>query len=283
MNEYRYEKIKHEKKIPAMIAVLNYQDIKNYFASQVFIPPHWHRSIEMSYIENASVSLKIGEKEYIVENDFTFVNSGEVHSLSALSVNQHSQAMIVIISYDFIKQYCPEIDHIFFDLTLCQNHEPLKMIYHKMKQLYLHQTQYSYLQITACLLEILNFLLMYCQKEHYKQSIHSKRKREIIKDILSYIHQHYQEELTLAHVAGHFCMSQEYFSRQFHHYIGQSFKDYVSSYRLYKSYEDVVHSDKTIQDISQKHGFFNVKSFIKIFKDVYHETPLQYRKKMSRN
>ena len=111
----------------------------------------------------------------------------------------------------------------------------------------------------------------------------SSKNQEQIKEILTYLHEHYQEPLSLSDMADSFYMSKEHFSRQFHHYIGKTFRDYLSSYRLFKAYDDIINSDMTVQDIARLHGFLNVKSFIKIFRDTYHQTPLQYRKEMSRN
>lgn len=99
--------------------------------------------------------------------------------------------------------------------------------------------------------------------------------------VLAYIHDHYQEDLSLNKMTSIFYVSKEHFSRQFHHYVGKSFKEYLMSYRLYKAYDDVISTSKTIQEIAYDHGFLNVKSFIKLFKETYHSTPFQYRKKIS--
>lgn len=52
-------------------------------------------------------------------------------------------------------------------------------------------------------------------------------------------------------------------------------------YRLYKAYDDIVHINESIQEISDKHGFSSVKSFIQFFSIKYHETPLKYRKNVN--
>ena len=55
-------------------------------------------------------------------------------------------------------------------------------------------------------------------------------------------------------------------------------KKYLTEYRLFQSYNDVVYSNLTIQSIALRHGFSNTKSFITEFKKVYKITPHQYRK-----
>lgn len=279
MDKYRHERVEYNNQIPAMFAVLDQSQIKKYFPTDIFIPSHWHRSLEISLIENAEVILQIGEKEQLIEDDFTCVNSGIVHSLNAKSLKKNSSCIILLISYDFIKSYYPEIDNIYFDLSKNKDHESLKVLYYKLKELHLNQASYSYLDITACILEILSHLLREykVQRSDIENKLYKNQDR--IKDILNYLHEHYMEELTLNYMAEMFYVSKEYFSRQFHHYVGKTFRDYLVSFRVYKSYEDVVKSNMTIQDIAGKHGFLNVRSFIKAFTDTYNETPLRYRKR----
>lgn len=276
MDIYYHERVEHHDQIPAKIIYLNSESIHQFLSHDIFIPTHWHRSLEISYIENAEVILQIQDKEYCISNDFTCINSGIVHSLRAKTIDDNANCMIVLFSYDFIKQYYPQIDDIVFDLNLKKDHSELKQLYDELKHLYFHQDSYTYIDINACLLRILALLLR--EFKVLKGPIKIKRNQDIIKDVLTYLHDHYQEDLTLYQLADLFHMSHEYLSRQFHHYVGKTFRDYLSSYRLYKAYDDVVNSYMTIQDIALKHGFLNVKSLIKIFRETYGMTPLQYRK-----
>ena len=76
MDKYYHERVTLKHQIPAMIAVLDQDEIEKQFPYGAFIPMHWHRSLEISLLENAEVVLQIGEKEYFIDNDFTCVNSG---------------------------------------------------------------------------------------------------------------------------------------------------------------------------------------------------------------
>lgn len=283
MSEYRHESVKHNPHIPAMIAILDHKSAKEYFPSDIFIPSHWHRSLEISLIENIEVYLHIEGKKNLVKDDFTCVNSGVVHSLQAGTIHENSSCIILLISYDFIKQYYPDIDSIYFDLSLHEDHAPLKQLYYRLRDLYLLQDSYSYLAITACILEILNCLLKYYKAPLYEIKQYTSRNQQQIKDVLTYLHAHYQDAITLQDIADYFHVSKEYFSRQFHHYVGITFRDYLSNYRIYKAYEDIIHTDMTIQDIARKHGFLNVRSFITLFTKTYKDTPAQYRKKCQLN
>lgn len=278
MERYRHETVRHTGHIPAMIAILDTTLIKQNFPTEIFIPSHWHRSLEISLIEKAEVILQIGEKEIPVEDDFTCINSGVVHSLRCNRMEPNASCIVLLFSYEFLKQYCPEIDTIYFDLTLNKNHDSLKHLYARLRESYLKEEPYSYLDVTACLLEILGVLMREYRVEKDEIKFRSSKKQDEIKIVLTYLHEHYQEDISLSDMAKQYHMSKEHFSRQFHHYVGKTFRDYLASYRLYKAYEDIIHSEKSIQDIARYHGFVNVRSLIQQFTKTYHDTPMQYRK-----
>lgn len=279
METVKYEKIVHSNQIPAMITILRKEEIHHFFQNDLFIPAHWHRSIEVSLIDHASVVLQVGKEKTVIENDFTCINSGVVHSLWGNSYDEEVHCIIVILSYDFVRKVYPNIDDVVFDLSIKKDHQDLRLLYQKLEKLYLHQNETTYLSIAACLLEILQCLLDNYMIPKDKTMRNSAKNQEKIKKVLSYLHDHYQEDLTLKSMAQHYSMSPEHFSRKFHNYTGRTFRDYLTNYRLMKAYDDIVNSDSTIQDISQKHGFLNVKSLIKAFSENYGETPLKYRKK----
>lgn len=282
----KHEQVKLEKQLPAMIGVLDKETFHSYFIHDTFVPEHWHRSLELCLHENIEVMLRMENKEYYIKDDFTCINSGVVHSLSGSQVEEisdNARSIVVLISYDFMKYYYPDIDNILFDLSLKENHDDLKKLYHRLEKLYTNQDEFTYLQINACLLEIFSLLLREYKVEKHSSYKKNYKKQEQVKNVLTYIQEHYQEDLSLSFMAEQCHMSKEYFSRQFHQFIGKTFKDYLSAYRLYKAYDDIVNTEISIQEIAMKHGFLNVKSLIKSFSDTYHETPLQYRKKMSRN
>lgn len=275
MEKAYHEIILNKNKIPAMIEIVDQKYYQNMIDNHTFIPVHWHRSLEISYIENASVILQIASSEQIIQNDFTLINSGEVHSLKVKELYDNPKAIIVVISYDFIKEYIPDFDEMKFDLSLEENHDDLKEIYQRLEKYKINQDEYSSLSLTSCILEILYLLV----KNYSIKQISNKSNYTVqqVKHVLDYIHNHYQEDLTLSNVSSVAHLSKEHFSRQFSLCVGKGFKEYLTQYRLYKAYDDVIHSNKTIQDIAYFHGFSNVKSFIHAFSECYHETPLRYR------
>lgn len=272
-----YEKIKTEKEIPAMIQYLNRAMMKD--NALVFIPPHWHRSIEMTLVMKGQGEVWIGsEKQVVSTGEFIFVNSGRVHQMQEIS-RLDGEALVLIISYDFMKKVYPRIDEVYFKINKeAVGLERIKRICQDLKGHCLSPQPLDEIKINGYLYEIVYFLLSQCGMKDYPQEKKIQVMNQTQKDILSYIDKHYQEPLSLEMIADRFNLSEEHFSRKFHQYFGISFKQYLVKYRLYQAFNDVLNSDEEIQLIAMKYGFPNVTSFIEHFKKVYGKTPNQFRK-----
>lgn len=91
------------------------------------------------------------------------------------------------------------------------------------------------------------------------------------------------EELTLIDVAEHFNKNPNYLSTIFTEYVGINFKDYIIDIRLEKAEADLHNTNKTVSEIANNLGYYNVSYFIKIFKRKYGCTPKQYCDRISLN
>lgn len=281
MSKISYEKVNITQEVNAIITYVDESVLKEngVTGKQYYTPQHWHRSIEFSLVCKGKVNLWINNhKTTVKEGEFIFVNSGQVHKVDC-SNQEEFGVLIVIISYEFLKNAIHNIDNLFFDIT---KESPKKKriyeIYEFFKLFSKKPNLNDELLINSYLYEILYILvnefkvdLSNNEREHI---IYRKREHEI----LNYIEENYKENLTLKSLAEKYYMSQEHFSRVFYKNFGINFKTYLKNYRLYCSYEDIVNSKKTIQDIAFEHGFLNVKSLISAFKDSYSVTPYQYRK-----
>lgn len=282
--EHKYEKVNIDAQVPALIYYFSKETMKStdYLLRSPYIPGHWHRSIELSLVENGSISLLINEEEQRIQTgEFMLINSGFVHEMHAENI-EDSRVMMVILSYDFLKKIYPDIENVCFDIHKSEkSKQRLLEIYEELKQRTLHPQPNDYLKINALLYEIVYILVTYDvvddieMRNRYKH-IHTRQRH-----VLDYIEEHYHEDLSLETMSKQFHMSMEHFSRTFYKDFHVHFKTYLNNYRIYKAYPDVVKSNHTIQQIALTHGFSNVKSFITQFKEAYEMTPLQYRKHIS--
>ena len=99
----------------------------------------------------------------------------------------------------------------------------------------------------------------------------------IMNSAITYINEHYMEEMSLEDAALFAGFSKYYFSRMFKRFSGISFLDYLTRKRLNAATELLVHTDQPIQEIARSSGFGSIATFNRIFRDHKSCTPSQYR------
>jgi len=104
-----------------------------------------------------------------------------------------------------------------------------------------------------------------------------QRERSIVHDIVSYIEQHYQEELTLQHISDRFHLSREYISRRFKQDLGENLSDYITRIRIEKAKLLLMNPQLRIVQIAEMVGYRDEKYFSKVFKKTTGLSPNQYR------
>ncbi|MGG4395568.1 helix-turn-helix domain-containing protein [Paenibacillus thiaminolyticus] len=98
-----------------------------------------------------------------------------------------------------------------------------------------------------------------------------------LNDILVYIHDRYDEELSIEQFAATMNMSAGHFSRIFKEEVGEKYVEYIAKYRLAKAKELLLQTDLKIDDIAAKVGYWGRNSFIRMFRKYEGITPAKYR------
>lgn len=101
---------------------------------------------------------------------------------------------------------------------------------------------------------------------------------EQIRQLVDYIHEHYDQDISLQHCADWLGMNTFQVSRLFKKHTGQNFVDYVIHFRIEQAKRMLIDTDMRIQDIADKLRYNSVQNFIRTFKKTAGMTPGQYRK-----
>ena len=100
---------------------------------------------------------------------------------------------------------------------------------------------------------------------------------EIMNSVMTYISEHYMDNISLEDAASFAGFSKYYFSRVFKDYAGISFSDYLLVKRLNAASNLLIRSNQPIRDVAQASGFGSVATFNRIFRDQKKCTPTQFR------
>ncbi|WP_100334002.1 response regulator transcription factor [Bacillus alkalisoli] len=101
--------------------------------------------------------------------------------------------------------------------------------------------------------------------------------KKSLSKVAQYICEHYEEDLTLQHIADKFYLSREHLSRKFKQEYGQTITDYLTEIRIKKAKELLLQPNYKIYEVAYLVGYQDEKYFSKVFKRVVHVTPNDFR------
>ncbi|MCZ0701608.1 xylan 1,4-beta-xylosidase [Natronobacillus azotifigens] len=266
--QHNYEMIQYEEDIPIKIFIHQLGSVKK----------HWHKSIELLYMLEGNVDIYINDKSYkLKEEDVIVINSNELHQL-------HSDYAVLIAVQIELDEFNlrDNIKKMSFD---CFTQTQPNKSFEKIKSLIANmiytnslndESTYAYnLSLAYSLIgELMRNFKSDRQINNVKTDKHLKR----LSNILNYIKEHYNENLTLSQVAEREHLSAPYLSSFFDKYIGINFTTYYDKIRIEYAVNDLISSDLSIEEIARKHGFSETRSFLRAFKKEYDMLPSVYRK-----
>lgn len=95
--------------------------------------------------------------------------------------------------------------------------------------------------------------------------------------ILSYIQEHYRDQIFLESVSDVFQLSSRYVSRAFKESMGVSFGRYLARLRVEEAKRLLTTEDAAVQQVAERVGFGSRNTFTRVFKRMEGVTPTQYR------
>jgi AraC-like DNA-binding protein/quercetin dioxygenase-like cupin family protein len=119
-------------------------------------------------------------------------------------------------------------------------------------------------------------------KQH-QSFVHSSSEQKKINDVIAYIVENFKEKIILeeaAHTAG---MTPTSFCKYFKRQTRKTFIETVLDYRINYAAQQLVNTDKAVSDIGFESGFGDVSHFYKTFRNKKKLSPLQYRRKFTRD
>lgn len=253
-------------------------------------PLHWHEEIELLYQLNGRSDIQIDGKKYQIQNKLlTVINSRQVHSVHTYS--DTSMFICVHISKKLIEKYMPDIDlyriYCIPDdipdsqfpeyLSVCRQMEDLLRLYITDKLAWQMESEGIILQILA---QLIRHFSRKSAPDEIGLSSADRTSFNRIRDVITYVEEHFREPISLQDIAGHLSLGREYFCRFFKKNMGMSFLRYLNEVRISHVYRDLEQTDAPIAEIAEKNGFHNQKLFNRTFREVYGCTPSAVRRKL---
>lgn len=248
------------------------------------IPAHWHEAMEILFCLNGSVTIHIEQETLsLSRNQLIVFDSKEVHSIHSDS----NLYMFLCIHVDKkqLSVYCPDFELYRIRCRPLPLDDPRSTHYLRLCQLAHTMTRTNVTnESTSAMRSDGTALLMLSDLIRYF-SVHSlpettapvSHSNDTIREIITYVNEHYMEKLSLDTIAAQVGFSREYFCRFFKQHMGITFLRYLNEVRISHAGRLLLNTDLSISDVMLKSGFTNQTIFNRLFKEFYGMTPRQSR------
>ena len=143
----------------------------------------------------------------------------------------------------------------------------------KLLALYSYPHLYRDWQVSACIDNMLNYLLLLGSEEAGKRN----DTPQDIQYLMKYMENNYTERLTLDYLASFANMNKYYLSKEFKKYTGFSPNDYLISLRIDQAKTLLKSTSMPASKIAHEVGIHDINNFTNLFKKKTGMTPIQYR------
>ncbi len=248
---------------------------------------HWHREMEFFRVMRGEIQVQAGNSFFRAEpGALLFFGSEELHAAAPLPGKDCDYRAIVFdpemmcsaggdsVRMEFVRpllqgelavprRFAPE------DAPIQKAFDELYALLEKKEgKTYPLLIKAGILKLFACLME---------------RSVPQKQARKTetadrMKQVLSYIGDHYKEALTLEELSRQCGLCQGHFCRVFRQYTLKTPVQYINTVRLDAAAQLLRTTDRKVLDIALDTGFNSVSYFTGVFRDYVGMTPTVYRK-----
>ena len=243
------------------------------------------KNMEFLFVLKGNINIILNNNKYeLVESDVILVANGDMYEIEN---SEENLVLSIQIDNDFFQDTIEGEHRMFLCNSSVDNNKNYDGVRKNLSQImyqYSNKEQAYALKTMSLIYELIylmnrDFIIVEDYNVHSQESKNSKYNKRIT-SIVSYIKQHYYEQISLQDVANNQYLTPEYLSKFFKIQMGVTFSRYLNRYRLSQANKELVKTDNSIMQIAMKHGFPNLVAFNKIFREVYNTTPAEYRNKI---
>lgn len=257
-------------------------------------PCHWHDDIEWIYILTGKMYYSInGKKILLHEKDSLMVNARQMHYGYSCQ-NQDCRFLCILFhpslfgsNKTLLQTYVAPViedadcEYLHFHANQIRGQEIAGYL-EQIRCLKEGAAKAYEMQVIAVIYQLWSRLLQCGEFIVRDNSKHGSSDLEIQKNMVSFIYQHYAEQISLEDIAASGNVSRSKCCMIFKHYMQHSPVDFLNTFRLKTSCSLLQNTEKSITEIAFSCGFNHLSYFSKQFIKNFGCTPREYRSQKKR-
>ncbi len=260
--------------------------------TQQFVPWHWHRTVELFYMESGSLEYNTpGGRMVFPAGSGGMVNSNVLHTTKPLPQKDKTIQLLHIFDASLLagehgsriaqKYIEPIITSPQIEMISFSSEDPgqMKTLELMLEAFQISEQAFGYeMKLRELLSEIWLMLLEQAQPL-LRSGKECSRSSDSIKQMMSYIHEHYSEKISIPELAADAYLSERECFRVFRSCLHMTPAEYIKSYRLQMACRMLARGNEPITAVGQACGLGSSSYFGKVFREYTHCTPSEYRRR----
>ncbi len=242
---------------------------------------HWHKDLEVFAVCEGELLFTLEKKRFMMQKgDVVILNPNEVHAIDSPKPNKAIVLQFpVSIFLAGKKEENVKEPFIWFSHGKNNADKKLVLIINFLHDEMCNKDRTDNFLAMSYFYEIL-FLMLKEYRLHEVDAglLQNQNKIKKLTKLVTFMEDHYSENLTLNELADLFGYTPNYLSHMFRKYTGITFQSYLNNIRIEHIMFDIENSAEPIEKLAIIHGFANVKTLNRIFQKKYGMLPGNYRK-----
>ncbi len=252
---------------------------------------HAHNYLEIGVCLSGSGQVSLGDKAWPYFAGSLIVAPRGVYHSQTNTGEPLTHWRYLVISDDYLARHTPEryrraivpmLDPIrdtgaFFENT---TDSALHTLFNMMYDLRRRDSANAPLEMELCLYLLLIQIAQQLQSMPLDRALEpvELKQREPIEPALTYVYEHYKEDIQVIELARSCSMSESYFRKQFLRIMGMSPLEHVNRYRVHRAMNLLITTTDSIQNIAVRAGFSSVAAFNRNFRQYASCSPSAWRR-----
>lgn len=241
-----------------------------------FFKEHRHKFYELIFITEGSGKHSIDFQEYTLKKDLVYlIKPSQVHKWLLDEFNNEYDGYIFLFSRDFFQD--DKIINNLFDtniepaIDICNNtKDKLTILIKMIKEEY--DTNDDHLLISHLFSSFLKYIIK--SKKRIENTSNIDKRVEVLRLL---IEQHYKEEKSASFYAKQLDITTKRLNEIMQENINQTVSELINNKVIIEAKRELVYSELSIKEISEKLGFIDPSYFSRFFKKDTSYSPLHFR------